>query len=148
MQVLRRFRVVFNAVRSHFRDVEKAVGLGGAQVWALGLVVQQPGMGVNDLASAMDIHQSTASNLVKALVERGLLTVARSDADRRSVQLHATSKARPLLRRAPQPLAGVLPQALASLDATTLARLDADLGRVERALSTGRRAAKTPLAEL
>ena len=28
-QVLRRFRVVFNAVRTHFRQMEKQVGLGG-----------------------------------------------------------------------------------------------------------------------
>lgn len=148
MQVLRRFRVVFNAVKSHFREVEKAVGLGGAQVWALGLVAGQSGMSVGELARAMDIHQSTASNLVKALVERDLLAVTRSDEDRRSVRLVATAKARPLLRRAPLPFAGVLPQALNSLDGSTLARLDVDLHKVERALAAGRRGAKTPLAEI
>ncbi len=49
-QVLRRFRVVFNAVRSHFQQVEKQVGLGGAQVWALSLVRDQPGIGMGGVA--------------------------------------------------------------------------------------------------
>ena len=30
--VLRRFRVVFNAVRTHFQQVESQAGLGGAQI--------------------------------------------------------------------------------------------------------------------
>ena len=35
--VLRQFRQVFNAVKSHFQQVEKTVGMGGAQVWALSI---------------------------------------------------------------------------------------------------------------
>lgn len=34
-RVLRQFRIVFNAVRSHFRQVEREAGIGGAQLWAL-----------------------------------------------------------------------------------------------------------------
>ena len=64
-QVLRRFRVVFNAVRTHFQQVEKQVGLGGAQVWALSVVKDHPGIGMGGVAKSMDIHQSTASNLVR-----------------------------------------------------------------------------------
>ena len=33
-RVLRKFRRVFNTVRTHFQLVEKKVGVGGAQVWA------------------------------------------------------------------------------------------------------------------
>jgi hypothetical protein len=33
-RVLRRFRMVFNAVKTHFQQVEKQAGIGGAQVWA------------------------------------------------------------------------------------------------------------------
>ena len=42
-RVLRQFRSVFNAVRHHFRSLEQAVGLSGTEVWALSLVVQDPG---------------------------------------------------------------------------------------------------------
>src|SRR5690348_17202974 len=82
-RVLRQFRQVFNAVKTHFQQVEKKVGLGGAQVWALSVLQQSPGIGVGALAAAMNIHQSTASNLVKGLVERELITVTRDAVDRR-----------------------------------------------------------------
>jgi DNA-binding MarR family transcriptional regulator len=76
-RVLRQFRQVFNAVKSHFRQVEKAAGIGGAQLWALSVVALQPGIGVNALARAMDIQQTTASNLVRALAGSGMLAVER-----------------------------------------------------------------------
>lgn len=148
MQVLRRFRVVFNAVKAHFREVEKSVGLGGAKVWALGIIEERPGISVSALARQMDIHQSTASNLIKALVDADLVELQRCGADRRSVQLHTRPAARRLLERAPLPRAGVLPAALSSLDTATLTRLDDDLREVERALASSRHAGKIPLAEM
>lgn len=69
--VLRQFRVVFNAIKSHFQRVESQSGLGGAQLWALSIVSRHAGTEVGALAHAMDIHQSTASNLVRALVKIG-----------------------------------------------------------------------------
>jgi DNA-binding MarR family transcriptional regulator len=87
-RVLRRFRVVFNAVRTRFRSIESTVGVSGAQVWALGEVAANPGMGVNQLARTMDIHQSTASNLVRALLDAGLVISEKGEVDRRAVHLH------------------------------------------------------------
>ncbi len=88
-QVLRRFRVVFNAIRTHFRQVEKASGLGGAQVWALSLINTHPGMGVGEVAKGMDIHQSTASNLIKLLARKQLVAMTKSVQDKRVVELRA-----------------------------------------------------------
>ncbi len=133
-RVLRRFRVVFNAVKMHFREVEKKAGIAGAQVWALSVVHEQPGIGVGELARNMDIHQSTASNLVKPLIEAGLMAAERSGADRRAVQLKATARGQRILRKAPGPFTGVLPDALQSLDQPTLARLERDLGKLARVL--------------
>jgi DNA-binding MarR family transcriptional regulator len=124
---LRRFRVIFNAVRSHFQRVERAVGLGGSQAWALSVVADQPGIGVNALARTLDIHQSTASNLVRGLVERGLMQLVRSAQDRRTVELQITPQGQSRLAGVPRPFAGVLPQALAELDLETLTRLSRDL---------------------
>jgi DNA-binding transcriptional ArsR family regulator len=76
-RVLRRFRLVFNAVKSHFRAVETKAGVSGAQLWALSVVRRQPGIGVGDLARAMDIHQSTASNLLRGLIDAGMVVAAR-----------------------------------------------------------------------
>lgn len=146
-QVLRRFRLVFNAVKTHFQQVEKKAGVGGAQLWALSIVRDHPDIGVNELAKSMDIHQSTASNLVKTLIARELVTGAKQGADRRAVQLRILPAGSAVLRRAPGPLTGVLPQALASLDAHTLKRLDADLAKLITALNADERAANIPLGQ-
>lgn len=144
-RVLRQFRQVFNAVKTHFQQVEKAAGLGGAQLWALSVVAAQPEIGVNQLAKAMDVRQSTASNLVRALAERGLLTAAREGDDRRAVQLRLTKEGRAVLKRAPGPFTGVLPEALAALDTGTLGRMESDLARLIRLLEVDPAAARIPL---
>jgi len=147
-QVLRRFRVVFNAIRSHFRQVESQSGLGGAQVWALSLISAQPGMGVGDVAKAMDTHQSTASNLVKVLLRKQLVVMNKSALDKRVAELHISAAGQTLLAGIPGPFEGVLPGALAQLDAHTLARLHGDLGLLIDALHADESAGSIPLAHL
>jgi len=146
-QVLRRFRVVFNAIKAHFRQIEKQAGIGGAQLWALGVVMESPGIGITELARAMDVHQSTASNLVKALIERELIGVAKQGEDRRTVALRVLPAGRKVLRSAPGHFTGILPEAIASLDRHTLARLDEDLGKLIAALGADERAAGIPLGQ-
>lgn len=147
-QALRRFRVVFNAVRTHFRLMEKEAGLGGAQIWALSLIRDNHKMGVNDVAVNMDIHQSTASNLIKVLLKKELITLAKSTADKRAVELKITAEGRKVLKKIPGPFQGVLPKALAQLDAQTLVRLNADLEKLARVLQADEDAGGIPLAQL
>ncbi|MCR5882861.1 MarR family transcriptional regulator [Rhizobacter sp. J219] len=147
-RVLRQFRQVFNAVKTHFQQVEKKTGVGGAQLWALSIIHSNPGIGVNALAQAMDVHQSTASNLIKTLVEREFIVTSKSEFDRRSVELTVLPAGTRLLRKAPGPFTGVLPEALAQLDAETLARLEEDLVRLLTLLNADERAANIPLGQV
>ncbi len=147
-RVLRQFRIVFNAVKTHFRQVERDTGVGGAQLWALSAIERRPGIGVTELARELDIHQSTASNLVRTLSERGLVATAREGLDRRSVALRVLPAGQAVLGRAPQPFSGVLPDALASLDPSTLVRLEQDLGRLIDLLEADEASGKLPLAQL
>lgn len=147
-RVLRQFRVVFNAVKTHFRHVEQAAGLGGAQVWALSVIRDQPGVGVKELARTLDIKQSTASNLVRGLLERDMVAATRDGPDRRTVALHLRDEGAAVLARVPGPFAGVLPDALGALDAATLMRLEEDLGRLIGILGVDSEAGGVPLAEL
>ena len=147
-RVLRQFRQIFNAVKTHFQQVEKKVGLGGAQVWALSVIRDAPGIGMGSLADTMNIHQSTASNLIKALAERGLVSATKHETDRRAVVLKLLPAGARILKRSPEPFAGVLPEALASLDEKTLKRLEADLKKLIAELHADARAGKIPLAEL
>lgn len=148
-RVLRQFRIVFNAVKAHFRQVEKEAGIAGAQLWALSVLQSRPGLGVNELADALDVHQSTASNLVKALCARQLIIATKDNVDRRAVALHLTAQGADLLGKAPMPFSGVLPDALAGLDAATLARLEHDLAVLIDALDVAdARSANTPLSDM
>jgi DNA-binding MarR family transcriptional regulator len=145
---LRQFRVVFNAVRSHFQQIEKIAGIGGAQVWTLSVVQSHPGISVSRLAEAMDIHQSTASNLVRQLIKRELLQTEKSPRDRRSVVLQLRPAGLALLQSVPGPHQGVLPQALQRLPLDTLLGLNQHLGELIRVLRADPNAAGIPLAEL
>jgi DNA-binding MarR family transcriptional regulator len=148
VRVLRQFRVVFNAVKTHFQQVERQAGASGAQVWALHVISEHPGLGVNDLARAMEIRQPTASIFVKALAGQQLIEVRREGADRRAVQLHVLPAGTKVLREAPGPFTGVLPQALASLDRQTLRRLEKDLARLIHELGADERAGSVPLGSV
>lgn len=133
-QVLLRFRRLLGAVRRHFQALEKQTGIGTVQLWALQIVEARPGIGVSELARRLEVHQSTASNLVKLLMARGLLLGERSGGDRRMLSLTLAPAARELLARVPQAFAGALPAALAQLEPASLQRLDADLQRILAAL--------------
>jgi DNA-binding MarR family transcriptional regulator len=139
---------VFNTVKTHFRTLEKQVGLGGAQVWALSVVRDQPGIGVNGLARCMDVRQPTASNLVKSLVEQDFLEVRRDERDGRAVMLYLRPAANRVLGKVNGPFTGVLPQALADLDAETLARLEHDLALLIDRLGADAQGADIPLSQI
>jgi len=148
VRVLRQFRLVFNTVKTHFQQMEKRAGLGGAQVWALSVVRDRPGIGVNDLARALDVRQPTASNLVKALAEQDLIEVRKDERDGRAVMLHLRPAGARVLRRAPGPFTGVLPEALATLDPATLERLEQDLAVLIQVLGADERGANIPLSQM
>lgn len=148
--VLRRFRVIFNAVKVHFQQLEKQAGIGGAQIWALSVIAQEPGIGLKALSRALDIQQSTASNLIKSLKQKGLLVVERTAQDKRAVNLSLTPAGHLMLQHAPSPWSGVLPEALAQLDTDTLMRLRADLDAIIARLGpySNVKASRTPLADM
>jgi DNA-binding MarR family transcriptional regulator len=147
-QVLRKFRIVFNAVRTHFSQMEKQVGLGGAQVWALSVIKDNPGIGMGGIASHMHIHQSTASNLIKALVTKELISVEKATEDRRSVNLTILPSGKKILAKVSGPFEGVLPEALSSLEPNVLSRMDKDLHQLIGLLNADESAGDIPLAEI
>jgi len=148
VQALRRFRQIFSAVRTHFQQVERITGIGAAQLRGLSLLRERPGLRVSELAQAMDIHQSTASNLVKLLVARKMLAAARDGADGRVLRLHLLPAGDEILQRLQGHYIGVLPQALQSLQPRLLKRLNTDLDVLIAAMRTDARAALSPLASL
>lgn len=145
-RVLRQFRQVFAAVRRHFLSIEKIAGLGGAQIWALSVIAEQPGCGVSCLVEVMDIHQSTASNLVRSLVKAGLIQSDKSSVDKRSVELYPLPAGLKLLNQVPQPHAGILPYTLGHMDAQELEELHIALAALLEKLQVDEATAHTPIA--
>ncbi|MBT0960941.1 MarR family winged helix-turn-helix transcriptional regulator [Denitromonas iodatirespirans] len=145
---LRLFRAIYAAVRHHLQSIERRCGASGAQVWALALLARQPGMRVTELASAMAIHPSTASNLLAKAEKAGLLRRERSTADQRVVKLYLTDTGRDTLAKAPEPVAGLLPDALARLPQEVLSRLSGDLQLLATQMSVQDDAAGRPFSDL
>jgi DNA-binding MarR family transcriptional regulator len=145
LQVLEQFRVIFKSIRGHYLSVEKRAGISGALLWALAQVAAEPGTQVGGLARALAVHQSTASNLLRRLESRGLVSRRREGKDQRKVQLFATGKGLRVLKRAPQPLIGVLQQALSDLPPAKLHRLHKHLDSVIGAMKVKDRQARSSL---
>jgi DNA-binding MarR family transcriptional regulator len=130
IETLKKFRVIFGAVRQHSRALEAACGVGGTQVWMLATIGETPGITVSRLSDALSIHVSTASNLLDKLAKRGLVERLRSEADRRVVCLRLTDDGRAILDKAPRPLSGLIVNALEKMPEASLASLDRELGRL------------------
>jgi DNA-binding MarR family transcriptional regulator len=145
LEVLTQFRVVFRTIRRHYQDVEQRSGITGALLWALSEIAGRPGCLPGELARALAIHQSTASNLLRRLEARGLVIRQRRSGDQRKVQLFATRKGLKVLKAAPQPLIGVLQQALSDLPASNLRALHAQLARLIKAMRIKSPEARTAL---
>lgn len=147
--VLRSFRVIYGSVRQHFRQVQRASGVSGSQIWILQEVLRARGVGVSELAGKLAIHQSTCSQLVEKLVRAGYVTKVRLSEDQRRVGLSVTGRGRRALGRAPGPAEGVLPEALGQLPAAELQRLQRGLQRVIDALDIkDEYAADRPLSDI
>jgi DNA-binding MarR family transcriptional regulator len=125
--VLKQFRELFRVSQQHFQRVERSCGVSGAQLWALAELCERPGQTVSELALALSVHLSTASNLTVRLEKRGLVRRRRSASDQRAVCLYATARGTRCVARAPQPAVGIIPDALHRMSKRSLATLNRDL---------------------
>ncbi len=149
LSVLEQFRLIFRSAKKHFKWVQERTGVSGAQLWVLAELRRKPGIRVTELAHAMAVHQSTASNLIDRLEKNGLIHRDRSGADHRVVELTLTKSGRETIARAPLPLEGVLPDALHSLAHDELVDLQQRLEKLAKLMKVRDRAGKrVPLAEM
>ncbi len=149
LKVLKQFRIVFKSIRHHYQEVERLTGVSGAQIWVLTYVADQPGTKVGQLATALAIHPSTASNLVRKLDASGLLIRKRIADDQRAVQLQLTQAGESALQHAPRPLIGVLQQALKDMPERRLHELHDALGHLVSKMALKDSSAQSvPLSEI
>ena len=127
LEALKKFRQIVSSAQQHFRKIEDQCGLSGAQLWALREIAGRPGQRVSDLAKAMSVHLSTASNLLDKLSKRKLVRRERNDRDQRIVRLFLSEEGLRIVANAPGPARGVLPEALNRLPDEALDRLNESL---------------------
>jgi DNA-binding MarR family transcriptional regulator len=149
MAVLKSFRVIYGAVRQHFREVRQSCGISGSQLWIMQELARGAALGVSELAVKLSIHQSTCSLHVEKLVRAGLVKKRRLSRDQRRVELSITALGRRTMIRAPGPAEGVLPEAIAELSPAALRGLQKGLRQIIAALDIkDETAAERPLADL
>lgn len=149
MAVLQQFRIVFKSVKKHFQWVEKETGVSGSQLWALAHISGAPGTSVTELARALAIHQSTASNLIDKLAQRELVRRERKRDDQRVVRLYLTRQGQAIVAKAPKPVEGVLPDALMRLPKADLHKLNTVLSGLTQLMRVRDASGKhTPLSDI
>lgn len=132
--VLQNLRRVFRSIQAHSRWVEKQCGVSAAQLWAMWELFTEPGLRVSDLSTIMSIHQSTASNMLDKLEDKGLVRRERRGPDQRVVRLYLTEEGTHLLADAPRPAQGALTHSLQQLSDDTLGQLETGLDRLIRSM--------------
>ena len=117
-------------LESDMKGMDHPHGMSGSQLWAFCLIAAQPGLRISDMAEAMHIHHSSASNLLDKIEARGLIRRERQAKDSRVVRLWLTAQGQ-LLQQETSALVQVkLRQALAALDAQDRTQVSAALTRV------------------
>jgi len=108
-------RRLFRVLRSSNTENERETGLTAAQLFVLTHIARHGGVSLGDVAAHTLTTQSTASEVVARLVDRGLVQRAVSAADRRRVELSATAFGRRTLRFSSPPVQETLIAALRKL---------------------------------
>ena len=137
LEVLKLFRVIFKVAQQHANYIEANCGISNAQLWAILKISQNPGMRVSELAQALSIHQTTASNLLDKLSLQGLIKRERISDDQRVVSLFITDVGRQILLKSPQPAQGLLQNALFNLPNSTIVSLESNLNELIKLMGAG-----------
>lgn len=132
--ILKDLRIIFRAIQLHSRLVEKESGLSSTQLWMLWEMFNMPGIMVSGLAKVLAIHQSTCSNMLDKIEEKGLVRRDRSQTDQRIVRLYLTDSGTKLLANAPRPAQGALTEALFKLPDDVLVNLENGLTELVKVL--------------
>ena len=146
--IIKQLRLVVRASQKHSRWIETQSGVSGAQLWAMWELFSAPGMRVSDLSRCLSIHQSTCSNMLDKLQDKGLVKRERGGPDQRVVRIYLTRQGTDILAGAPRPAQGILTHALHKLSDESQQQLADTLCQLVSVLDFGEEdAALEPLTE-
>ncbi|WP_174874126.1 MarR family winged helix-turn-helix transcriptional regulator [Vogesella oryzae] len=146
LEVLKQFRVVFRAAQQHSSDIEKLLGISGAQAWLLVELRDNGSLKAGELAARMSIKPATLSNMLLRLEELGYLQRQRNAQDMRVVEVALSDAGRELVGRANYAPRGWLPEALSRMSPQQLSSLSEGLAALLSVMNVdARTGANSPL---
>jgi DNA-binding MarR family transcriptional regulator len=120
-------RRLVHALHVATRGSERSVGLSTAQLFVLRQIALAPGQSMSEIGVRTRTTQSSVSEVVGRLVQRGLVTRRPAAADRRRAELRITPQGEAILARAPETIQERLVAGLGRLGASERRALAATL---------------------
>ncbi len=130
LSVLSALRMVESAYSDIAKRLCAELGVGGNDVRAVELLIEDPGLSPTDLAKRLDISPPSATALVDRLVEAGFVERIPDIADRRRRLLVVTEAGTHAMFRSLEPLLDELSQIGTELDANEQRTISEFLQRV------------------
>lgn len=135
--IVQGLRRIAKAVENYSREVYRAYGLTGPQLWALKTLHHRGSLTAGELAQALVVHQSSVSVLIARLEGRRLVRRVRRRTDRRFVEIALTPAGRALAERSPEPAQGRLLHQLRGMPATEVAQIRDSINVLVAAMGAG-----------
>jgi DNA-binding MarR family transcriptional regulator len=133
--VRKKLRTLFSSAKLQSRRTTESCGVSAGHLWALSEIGMQPGLCVSELAKLLCIKNSTVSNLLDRLEQRGWMQRKRNGGDQRVVRLFLTPAGSKLVADCPVPPLGIVSEALRLISLDSLEALDQNLDEVVSRLS-------------
>jgi DNA-binding MarR family transcriptional regulator len=136
------------ALRSRLEHALRGLGVTGIQYTILALVERHAGLSSADLSRRFFVTPQTMNQIVAGMTQRGLLTRAASDANKRILEMTLTEEGRALLARCEDVADKVEQEALAPVPAERLGEMRGHLSALLRQLRDTQAGPQTPVEEL
>jgi DNA-binding MarR family transcriptional regulator len=114
-RVMDALRRLVRALRLSSADVERRLGISGAQLFVLVELEGAPRCSIGDIAKRTQTDPSSVSTVVARLVDQGLVARTADPSDARRAILGVTAKGRALVRKAGPPAQTRIVEALATM---------------------------------
>lgn len=101
-EIIDNLRRVFQAINGYSKNVERATGLTGPQLWAMKLLAGSSSIKASELARRMFLHPATVVGIIDRLENKDLVTRIRSKEDRRVVHIELTGLGKDVIANAPE----------------------------------------------
>ncbi len=135
--IVQGLRRITKALEDYSREVQRAYGLTGPQLWALKTLHRLGPLTAGELAEALAVHQSSVSVLVARLERRRLVRRRRRRDDRRFVEIALTDAGRKLAEQSPEPAQGRLLHQLRRMAPADVARIRRSVEALVTAMAAG-----------